>query len=87
MKSRRTKKFRKLYDRLQSETQELAEKSFALWIVDPNHTSLNFELIDPEDRIWSARVGIHYRALAAEEDGLYLWYWIGSKGDFEKFFG
>jgi len=29
-------------------------------------------------------VGLRYRALAAEVDGSYLWFWIGSHADYDK---
>jgi len=32
-------------------------------------------------RYWSVRVGLRYRALAADVDGGYLWFWIGSHAD------
>src|SRR5882724_5162926 len=33
---------------------------------------------------WSVRVGLRYRALAAEVDGGHLWFWIGSHADYDK---
>ena len=38
-------------------------------------------------RFWSARVGLHYRAIAVESpDGL-LWLWIGTHADYDKLVG
>jgi len=35
-------------------------------------------------KFWSARVGLHHRALAAEvEDGM-LWVWIGTHAEYDR---
>jgi len=48
---------------------------------DPHHPSLHFKRIG---RYWSARAGLHYRALAVEiEEGL-LWFWIGSHAEYDR---
>jgi hypothetical protein len=48
--------------------RKLADKNFQLLREDPNHPSLNFKKVG---RFRSARVGLHFRALAVEvEDGL-----------------
>jgi hypothetical protein len=73
------------YHALPRETQELADKNYRLLLVNPSHPSLHFKHIG--DGLWSARVGIHYRALAfREEDGFY-WFWIGSHADYDKLIG
>jgi len=33
---------------------------------------------------WSARVGLHYRALAVEDGGNLLWVWIGTHSDYDR---
>lgn len=48
---------------------------------------LNWELIDPEERTYTARVGLGYRAMCFEDEGEYVWFYIGSKGDWERKFG
>jgi hypothetical protein len=62
------------YHALPADVQELADKNFALLQADPNHPSLHFKKIG---RFRSARVGLHYRALAVEVDDGLLWFWIG----------
>ena len=72
------------YRALAKEVQELADKSFALLRGDPKHPSLHVKKVD---RFWSARVGLHYRALAVKApDGL-LWFWIGTHGEYDKIVG
>ena len=69
------------YRALPEEVQELADKSFALLKGNPKHPSLHFKKVD---RFWSARVGLHYRAVAVEApDGL-LWFWIGTHGEYDR---
>jgi len=34
---------------------------------------------------YSARVGIHWRALAVHSGDDYIWFWIGSHSDYDKF--
>jgi hypothetical protein len=68
------------YNRLPQHVQQLADKNFALLKADPSHPSLQFKKIG---RFFSARVGLRYRALAAETaDGL-VWFWIGSHADYD----
>lgn len=69
------------YNALPQETRLLADKAFAMLKENPRHPALRFKKVG---EYWSARVGIHYRALAAEsEDGL-VWFWIGSHADYDR---
>jgi hypothetical protein len=84
MNHRTLPRFWKLYKQLPKEVQTLADKSFELLKSDSNHPSLHFKQIDTTEKIWSARVGIHYRALGrGKPDGI-LWFWIGSHADYDK---
>jgi hypothetical protein len=53
---------------------------FELLKRDPSHPSLQFKKVG---RFWSARVGLRYRALAAETQGAYVWFWIGSHAEYD----
>ena len=59
----------------------LADKSFRLLEADAGHPSLHFKKLG---KLWSARVGAHYRAVAVEVNGGYLWVWLGSHADYDK---
>jgi hypothetical protein len=73
--------FWKAYESLPWEIRELADKSFALLRENPQHPSLHFKKVG---RFWSARVGIHYRALAVEaSDGL-VWVTIAPHKRYER---
>jgi hypothetical protein len=63
------------YRALPLEVRELADRAFALLKSDPRHPSLRFKRIGP---FFSARVGLHYRALALEGDDGLDWFWIGT---------
>jgi hypothetical protein len=72
------------YRALPAEVQGLADKSFSLLKTDSRHPSLHFKKVG---RFWSARVGLHYRAVAVEApDGL-LWFWIGTHAEYDKIVG
>jgi hypothetical protein len=66
------------YRRLPANIRALADKNFALLKSDPRHPSLHFKQVG---RFHSARVGLRYRAVEAD-DGL-LWFWIGSHADYD----
>ena len=72
------------YRALPKDIQELADKSFALLKADSRHPSLQFK---KDGRFWSARVGLHYRALAVEVNDGVLWFWIGTHAEYDKIVG
>jgi len=77
-------RFWTLYNALPADVRALANKNFALLKSDPRHPSLHFKRIG---KLWSARVGDHYRALGTEvEEGIY-WIWIGTHADYDKIVG
>jgi hypothetical protein len=70
------------YRQLPPEVRALADKNFALLRQDPHHPSLRLKKVS---EFWSARVGLHYRALArARTEGL-VWFWIGDHVNYEQF--
>jgi hypothetical protein len=34
--------------------------------------------------LWSARVGIHYRAVGERDGDQILWYWIGTHAEYDR---
>jgi hypothetical protein len=70
------------YRQLPDEVRELADKNFALLRQDPHHPSLRLKKIDS---FWSARVGLHYRALARDRAEGLVWFWIGSHSEYDAF--
>lgn len=85
MKSHTEVRFWKAYDRLPKSVQRQADKAYKLWQSDPYHPSLQFKRVDPQDPIYSVRVGRGYRALGWLENNTIIWFWIGSHAEYDKF--
>lgn len=75
--------FWKAYKNLPLEVQQLADGAFALLRDNPRHPSLHFKKVG---RFFSARVGLHYRAVALERDQVFYWFWIGHHGEYDQLF-
>ena len=78
---RTTPQFWRRFDALPYEVQQLARKNFQLLKRDSRHPSLQFKKLG---EYWSARVGLHYRALAVEDGADFVWVWIGSHGEYDR---
>jgi hypothetical protein len=74
-------RFWRHYRDLPEAIRRLADKNFELLKSDPHHPSLHFKKID---RLWSVRVGAHYRALGLDAADSIVWFWIGSHADYDK---
>ena len=84
MKSRTTRKFWRLFERLPLEIQEHARKAYLQFRNDPSYPSLNFKRVDSTDAIYSVRIGIHYRAVGLLDGDTITWFWIGIHDDYER---
>lgn len=69
------------YRHLPEAVQELADKNFALLKADSTHPSLRLKKIE---KLWSVRIGLHYRALAKEHPQGLIWFWIGHHRDYDQ---
>ncbi len=81
MKSHATSSFWDTLNRLPQDVQRLARKNYELWREDVSHPSIRFKYVG--DGIWSARVGLSYRALAVKEGDAVIWYWIGHHSEYD----
>jgi hypothetical protein len=45
---------------------------------------LQFKKLEGEDHIYSARIGLDYRALAVMKKDRIVWYWIGNHADYDR---
>ena len=77
-------RFRQAYEALPAEIRRLADDNFALLQADPRHPSLHFKKVG---RFLSARVGLHYRALAVQEGEDAVWFWIGRHDEYDRLIG
>lgn len=82
MKNRRTKEFRKRFERLPRDVQEQAKAAYQLFKKNPYYPGLHFECIDREDSIYSVRIGLRYRAVGVREGDTIFWFFIGSHEDY-----
>ena len=72
------------YRRLPEHVQRLADHCYQLLRADSSHPSLHFRKVG---RFWSARVGLHCRTLAVEDQGTMVWFWIGSHAEYDRLVG
>lgn len=72
------------YRALPTEVQALADRCFALMNADPRHPSIHLKLVG---EYWSARVGLHYRAIGIDVEGGISWFWVGSHAEYDKLIG
>ena len=84
MKHRANPRFWRCYRRLPEDVQRLADESYRLLREDPRHPSLHFKRIG---RFWAVRVGLHYRALAVEQESDVVWFWIGPHAEYNRMIG
>ena len=81
MKHVATESFWARYDALPVSTRKLADKNFNLLKHNPDHPSLHFK--DVGKGLWSARVGMQYRALAIPHNNGFAWTWIGTHAEYD----
>ena len=84
IQSRTTRQFWRLLNRLPPEVQREAKDAYRLFKANPAHPGLHFKKLGGEDDIYSARIGLDYRALAAMKKGRIVWYWIGSHSEYDR---
>ena len=71
-------RFWRHYEALPKDVQELAGRQFERLKADPRHPSLHFKRVGKRDGLWSARVGMGYRALGRDRSDGVVWFWIGT---------
>ncbi len=82
MNSRANARFWRAYRQLPSAVRTLARKNYRLWRQNPRHPSLRFKKVGVD--LWSVRIGAEHRALAAEEQGVLIWFWIGPHDEYQR---
>ena len=81
MRHRANPRFWRCYRELPENIQKLADQSYRLLRQNSQHPSLHFKQIG---RFWAVRVGLHYRALAVEQGGDVVWFWIGPHAEYDR---
>ncbi|MEA5505913.1 hypothetical protein VB735_22905 [Halotia wernerae UHCC 0503] len=81
MRYRATPDFWYHYRQLPSHIQKLADRCYEMLKQDSQYPSLYFKQVG---QFWSVRVGLHYRALAVEQEGEIVWFWIGTHAEYDR---
>ena len=84
MKSFTSRRFREMYAELPQDIKLRARRTYKLFQRDPAHPGLKFKKVDEQDNVYSARVGLGYRALAHIDGGDVVWFWIGPHAEYDK---
>lgn len=87
MKSVVTEDFRERLAQLPPAIQRQARAAYRVFKVNPNHPGLRFHKVMVKrggKALWSVSIGIHYRALAQEKNGVLEWFWIGHHSVYDK---
>jgi hypothetical protein len=84
MQSLTTRQFWRRFSELSVDAQREAKRAYRLFQGNPAHPSLHFKKLEGEDDIYSARIGLDYRALAVMKKDRIVWYWIGSHSDYDR---
>lgn len=84
MNSRTTKQFRELLSALPLRIRQQAQQAYRLFRLNPSHPGLHFKKVHDDPPMYSARVGIGYRAVGALEGDTVVWFWIGSHAEYDK---
>jgi hypothetical protein len=72
------------YRQLPKSVRELADKNHKLLLTSPQHPSLQLKKVGTTKQLWSARVGMHHRALGLDKREGIVWFWIGSHAEYDK---
>ena len=84
MRSRANAAYWKLFNALPPEIQQAAKTAFDIFDRNPFHPSLQFKEIDAKEGVWSARVGLRFRAMCIRRGSELTWIWIGSHSDYDN---
>ena len=91
--NRRTHSFRTLYGALPDEIKRAAVSAYLKFVQNSAHPGLRSHALSPARRgqhlpgIVSITVTTNDRAIYVVQNGVNLWYWIGSHADYDTFTG
>jgi hypothetical protein len=84
MRSYTTRQFRRLFAPLPRHVRQQARQAYRLFRQNSAHPGLHFKRVHDVPPIYSARVGIGYRAVGVLEGDTIAWFWIGSHADYDR---
>lgn len=84
MTSHTNERFRRAFRELPSHIQQRARSAYKTFQRDPRHPGLQFKQVHAVRPIFSARVGLGYRAVGIREGDVVIWFWIGTHAEYER---
>ena len=84
MRSVTTRRFLEAYAALPPHIRRQARRAWLLFRENPHHPSLQFKKIEGTRDVYSARVGLGYRAVGSLVGSVIVWSWIGSHGEYDQ---
>ena len=84
MRSVTTPRFRDALAGLPEHVRRQARAAYRLFAADPTHPSLRFKPVHTRRPIYSARIGLGYRAFAIREVDTVIWFWIGTHTEADR---
>jgi hypothetical protein len=69
---------------LPAQVQQQARLAYRLFRDNPHHPGLRFKLVHSTEPIYSARVGLGYRAVCRKEGDTVVWFWVGTHAEYEQ---
>ncbi len=84
MKSYTTLRFRRLFASLPPQVQRQAKQAYRLFRQNAAHPGLHFNRVFATPPMYSARVGLGYRAVGVVDDDEITWFWIGSHAEYDR---
>ena len=83
MNSQLTEDFLACYARLPAQVRAQARRAYRLWRANSSHPGIQFKQVHASQPIFSARVGIGWRAVGLREGDAVSWFWIGSHAEYD----
>ena len=83
MKSRTSKRFRDELAHLPNDVRRQAQRAYERFEQNPYHPGLQFRQVHTVLPVYSARVGLHYRAVGMLDGENIVWFWIGSHAEYD----
>ncbi len=72
-----------MFQRLPRDVQRQARAAYRRFMQNPRQRGLNFRQVHPVLPIYSARIGLHYRAVGRVDGNEVVWFWEGSHAAYD----
>ncbi|HEY6342504.1 MAG TPA: hypothetical protein VIY49_13500 [Bryobacteraceae bacterium] len=84
MRSFTSRRFRGMYASLPEDVKQRCKRAYQLFRTNPTHPGLNFKKVEGQNDVYSARIGLGYRALGRLDGEEIVWFWIGRHAEYDK---